>query len=158
MRWADWDDLFFRINVVPIAIPPLRERREDILLLANHFIQKEKNKLKRNDISLSPAAAAVLTAHSWPGNVRELKNCICRAIVKSEHGLIRLSDPGLGDAPECQEKSMSLSLKVARDEAEYRVITQALSITGNNIGQAAKLLGVSRSGLHDLLKKHGMDG
>ncbi len=150
------EDLFFRLNVVPINIPPLRDRREDILLLANHFIREEREKLKRSDISLSPAAAAVLTAHSWPGNVRELKNCICRAIVKSEHGLLRPSDLGLGDASECQEKSMNLSIKAARDEAEFRVITQAMAITGNNISQAAKLLDVSRSSLHDLLKKHGM--
>ncbi|MGE0086521.1 MAG: PEP-CTERM-box response regulator transcription factor [Desulfococcaceae bacterium] len=152
------EDLFFRLNVVPIAIPALRDRREDILLLANHFILQEKEKLKRHEISLSPAAAAALTSHCWPGNVRELKNSIYRAIVKSETGLIHTSDLGLTQAAECQEKSMNLSIKAARDEAEFRVITQAMAITRNNISQSAKLLDVSRSGLHDLLKKHGMDG
>ncbi len=148
------EDLFFRLNVVPLNIPPLRDRREDILLLANHFIRKEKEKLKRDDIRLSPAGAAVLTAHSWQGNVRELQNCIYRAMVKSETGRIHPSDLGFGDAPECQEKSMNLSIRTARDEAEFRVITQAMAITGNNISQAARLLEVSRPTLHDFLKKH----
>jgi len=153
------EDFFFRLNVVPINIPPLRDRQEDILLLANHFIREEKEKLKRHDISLSSAAIAVLTAHLWPGNIRELKNCICRAIVKANYGIIRPSDLGLNNAEiQVTSRPLNFSIKVARDEAEYRIITQAMSVTYNNISQAAKLLGVSRSGLHDLLKKHGMNG
>ena len=148
-------DLLFRLNVVTLHIPPLRERREDILLLANHILRAEKEKLRRPDLALSPAAAAALTAHAWPGNVRELQNCLYRAITVSEQSLIRPADLGLPTAAEPQE-SQHLSLKEARDEAEYRVMTRALTVSGNNISQAAKLLGISRSGLHDLLNKHGL--
>ena len=148
-------DLLFRLNVIPLHIPPLRERREDILLLANHILRAEKEKLRRPDLALSPAAAAALTAHAWPGNVRELQNCLYRAITISGQNLIRPADLGLPTAVEPPE-SQHLSLKEARDDAEYRVIMRALAVSGNNISQAAKLLGISRSGLHDLLNKHGL--
>ncbi len=92
------EDLFFRLNVVSISIPPLRDRQEDILLLADHFIRREKEKLKRNDINLSSEASAILTSYLWPGNVRELKNRICRAIVNSDYGIIRAPDLGFTDA------------------------------------------------------------
>ncbi len=95
------EDLFFRLNVVSISIPPLRDRQEDILLLANHFIREEKEKLKREHLpeytGLSSSAAAALTAYPWPGNVRELKNCICRAMMNSDYGMISLSDLNLKD-------------------------------------------------------------
>lgn len=149
------EDLYYRLNVVPLKIPPLRERREDILPLANQFVREESEALKRDDLSLSPMAAAALTAYTWPGNVRELRHRICRAITKSEGGIIAPSGLGLNGESENVENS-NLSIKSARDEAEYRVISQAMAITGNNISQAAKLLDVSRSRLHDLLKKHGM--
>lgn len=148
-------DLFYRLNVVPIHVPTLSRRREDILPLANYFIREERRKLKRDDLFLSPEAEAVLTSHSWPGNVRELRHCICRAMTKSGQDMIRPVDLGLNGDPSARKKP-NLSVKVAREEAEYRVISQAMAITGNNVSQAAKLLDISRSGLHDLLNKHGM--
>ncbi|QTA81126.1 PEP-CTERM-box response regulator transcription factor [Desulfonema limicola] len=147
------EDLFYRLNVIPIIIPPLRERLEDILVLANHFIRKETEKIQRDGLSLSPAAAAALTSHSWPGNVRELQNCIFRALTKADQGIISLADLGLSNTLENIEP-LNLSIKAARDNAELRVISQAMAVTDNNISQAAKLLGVSRPTLHDLLKKH----
>lgn len=150
-------DLLFRLNVVTLRIPPLRERREDILLLANHFLRVEQEKLQRPNLALSPAAAAVLTAYAWPGNIRELQNCLYRAIATSGRDIIHPADLGMPDAAE-PPQPLPLSLKDARDEAEYRVITRAMAISGNNISQAAKLLDISRSGLHDLLHKHGLAG
>jgi len=148
-------DLLFRLNVVTLRLPPLRERREDILLLANHFLRAEQDKLQRPNLALSPAAAAALTAYAWPGNVRELQNCLYRAIASSERDVIHRVDLGLPDAAE-SPGILRLSLKDARDEAEYRVVTRAMAISSNNITQAAKLLNISRSGLHDLLNKHGL--
>ncbi|GBC62060.1 PEP-CTERM-box response regulator transcription f actor [Desulfonema ishimotonii] len=151
------EDLFYRLNVVPVMIPPLRERQADILLIANHFIREEAQKLKRGQVRLSPAAATALTAHSWPGNIRELQNCIYRAMAISSAGVIRPADLGLPDVAEPSEMPRQLpTIKEARKAAEHQAILQALATTRHNISQAAKLLGISRPTLHDLLKKHGI--
>ncbi len=150
------EDLFYRLNVVPLEVPPLRERKEDILHLANHFIGEEAKKLKRGKISLSSPAAAALSEHSWHGNVRELQNAIYRAIATTRDGQLKPSDLGLEEAAEAVDNQL-LTIRQAREAAEYRVIRRALSITENNISKAAKLLAISRPTLHDLLKKHGID-
>ena len=149
------EDLYHRLNVVPLAVPPLKERSEDILLLANHFLQKEADKLKRGRISLSPAATVALSAYSWPGNVRELQNRIRRALTTAKANII--SPDGLGLAvTKVQAENDLQTIKEARKEAEKKAIRLALAATGNNISQAAKLIEVSRPTLHDLLKKHGI--
>jgi two-component system NtrC family response regulator len=150
------EDLFYRLNVVPIVTPPLSERREDILLLAHHFIREESRALKRGRVSLSPPAAATLTAHSWPGNVRELQNRIRRAMATTVDGVLTPANLGLSEPEQLPNGLKPLTLKEARDTGERLAIQQALAMTGNNISHAAKLLGVSRPTLHDLLKKHGM--
>ncbi|QTA90987.1 PEP-CTERM-box response regulator transcription factor [Desulfonema magnum] len=150
------EDLYYRLNVVPITIPSLRERQEDILLLANHFIRTESQKLHQGKVSLSSAAVSALTSHSWPGNVRELQNCIYRAMTTSAGGIISPSDLGLSEEPTNSQEPV-LTIKEARDAAEQHAILRVLTITGDNITQASKLLGVSRPTLHDLLKKHGIN-
>ncbi len=150
------EDLFYRLNVVPLEVPPLRDRKEDILLLAHYFIKEEAKKLKRGRIILSPSAAAALAAHTWPGNVRELQNALYRALATTRDGILTPSDLGLKEAEEAVDAQL-LTIREAREAAEYRVIRRALSITQNNISKAAKLLEISRPTLHDLLKKHRMD-
>jgi len=150
------EDLFYRLNVVPLRIPDLNERPQDTLLLAHNFLLEETRKLQRGQTSFSPAAIAALTAHNWPGNVRELQNRIRRALGTTTGKVIHPSDMGLENAPmEPVEKKLS-TLKEARDTSEKIAVRRALDLSGNNISQAAKLLEISRPTLHDLLKKHGM--
>lgn len=149
------EDLFFRLNVLPVHLPPLSERPEDIILLSHHFLQTESAHLKTGRISFSPSAMAALSAADWPGNVRELHNCIRRALSVCTAGTIMPEDLGLnGRLPE-QGRETLLTLQQAREKAEQRCIKTAMILTDNNISQAARLLEVSRPTLHDLLKKHG---
>ncbi len=148
-------DLFFRLDVVPIRIPPLRERSEDILILANYFLREESKALGRGRALFSPSACASLLAHLWPGNVRELQNCVRRALSVTFDIIINSVDMGF-DEPDQVENDLQ-TLKTARENAEIKVVRQALAMTGNNISQAAKLLEVSRPTLHDLIKKHRID-
>ncbi len=148
------EDLFYRLNVVPLTIPNLRDRPEDILLLANTFLREESRKLKRGQTSFSPAAVAALAAHQWPGNVRELQNRVRRALGTSLDRLITPVDLGLEETSQEPEGQRLTTLKAAREEAEKDAIAKALAWSGSNISQAAKLLDISRPTLHDLLKKH----
>ena len=150
------EDLFYRLNVVPLKVPSLRERAEDILLLAHHFLREESQNLQRGPVSLSPAAISALTANNWPGNVRELQNRIRRALGTNTGRIIDPVDLGLEDAPPEPGGQKLLTLKQAREAAEIKTIRQALALTGNNISQAAILLETSRPTLHDLLKKYGI--
>ncbi len=148
------EDLFFRLNVVPLRIPNLNERPDDTLLLAHNFLQEESRKLQRGQTSFSPAAIATLTAHDWPGNIRELQNHIRRALGTTMDRVITPVDLGLEEMPMEQEEQKLSTLKEAREMAEGNAVRQALALSGNNISQASKLLDISRPTLHDLLKKH----
>ncbi|MCP4108714.1 MAG: PEP-CTERM-box response regulator transcription factor [Desulfobacteraceae bacterium] len=150
------EDLFYRLNVVPMKIHPLAERQEDILLLAHHFIREELQRLGRGKIVLSQTAATALTAHPWPGNVRELQNCIRRALATNTDGVIKPANMGLASFLENETEKQLPTLKEAREAAERQTINRAMAITGKNISQSARLLGISRPTLHDLLKKHGI--
>jgi two-component system NtrC family response regulator len=148
------EDLFYRLNVVPIKIPDLRERSEDILLLAHNFLQDEAKKLGREQISFAPSALAALSVHSWPGNVRELQNRIRRALGTTMDNVITSVDLGLEELPMDGAGQKLSTIKEARETAEKIAVHRALALCCNNISQAAKLLEVSRPTLHDLLKKH----
>jgi two-component system NtrC family response regulator len=150
------EDLFYRLNVVPLRVTSLAERAEDILVLAHHFLHEEARSLQRGQIYLSPATIAALTAHRWPGNVRELQNRIRRALSTNTGKVIYPIDLGLEEAPMDGEGQKLPTLRQAREAAETRTIRRALALTGDNISQAAKLLEISRPTLHDLLKKHGL--
>ena len=147
------EDLFYRLNVVPLRLPDLYERPEDILLLAHYFLQEESQKLQRGQMSFLPSALTALAAHAWPGNVRELQNRIRRALGTTLEKNITAMDLGLDEAPVEQQEQKVTTLKEAREAAEKTVIHRALTLTNNNISQASKLLEVSRPTLHDLLKK-----
>jgi PAS domain S-box-containing protein len=149
-------DLYFRLNVIHIQIPPLRERREDIVPLARFFIQEYNRKFKRQIEGLSKDAERILVAHDWPGNVRELRNAIERAMILEESPLItaaslpltvREKEPARPD-----EAPASLSLT----DHERFLIVQALEKSGGNQTQAAKLLQITRDTLRYKMKKFNL--
>jgi DNA-binding NtrC family response regulator len=154
-------DLYYRLNVFPIKVPALRERREDIPLLAAHFLEKRRPRPGRQITGVSPAAMAALMAHSWPGNVRELENAIQRMMVVAKGEILDAQDlpeelRGAGPGP----KEAPGSLKgIARESAgivEKQAILDALAKTGGNITRAARALGVSRATLQNKMKAYGL--
>ena len=150
------EDLYFRLNVVPIELPSLKERPEDIMVLAQHFLRKETKSLKIGRVTFSPGAISAMSSHHWPGNVRELQNRVRRALVVSSGPKIMPGDLGLNTCSQEQNDEKLLTLQAARDRGELECVQGALLLTGNNITQAAKLIDISRPTLHDLIKKHGI--
>ncbi|MBC2714547.1 MAG: PEP-CTERM-box response regulator transcription factor [Desulfobacteraceae bacterium] len=150
------EDLYFRMNVVPVHLPLLKERPEDIMVLAQHFLRTETQSLKAGRVLFSPGAIAALSVHDWPGNVRELHNRIRRSLSIFTGQTITPDNLGLGACQPDQTAETFSTLQEARNQAEQDCIRKALLLTGNNISQAAKLLKTSRPTLHDLLKKHNI--
>jgi two-component system, NtrC family, response regulator len=147
------EDLYYRINEVAVYVPPLRERVGDACLLANYFLKRFAAEFARSARAFSPEALGAIAAQSWRGNVRELENRVKRATIMASGPIVGAADLEL-NAP--SEPKSSLSLREARFEAEARVLRQALAQTGSNVSQAAKLLGVSRPTLYDLMRQHGL--
>jgi DNA-binding NtrC family response regulator len=146
------EDLFYRLNTVEIKLPPLRDRREDIPLLAMHFLGRSGGKYGRPDLRLSSPALDAMLRHSWPGNVRELRHCVERAVLLVEGATVDVEHLGLRQTP---EGSLSLE-NVALDEAERILIRKALARNRGNVSRAAGDLGLSRSALYRRLKRHGL--
>jgi two-component system response regulator GlrR len=148
------EDLFYRIHVVPIRIPPLRERKEDIPLLARHFLKKKLQRTGKAIIDFSPDALRKLMLHSWPGNVRELENSIESAVAMATSNRITedLVLPGRNPDPERIK-----SFKDAKDEFEREYLIQLIGMTEGNVSLAAKLAGKYRADLYELLKKYDLD-
>jgi two-component system NtrC family response regulator len=147
------EDLFYRINEAGVQVPPLRERVGDAALLANYFLKKFAGEFGRPVRGFTPAAMRAIQEHPWRGNVRELENRVKRATIMASGHSVETADLELGSASEA--KSL-LNLREARLDAEARVLRQALTQTGSNVSQAAKLLGVSRPTLYDLMRQHGL--
>jgi two-component system NtrC family response regulator len=147
------DDLYYRLAEIVIRIPALAERHGDITLLAHHFAQRFAASLNPQVKGLSPDALAALNDWKWPGNVRELENRIKRAVIMADGRLITAADLDLG---EVQDDGSFLNLKAAREAADRKAIRQALARTENNISNTAKLLGISRPTLYDLMKQYGL--
>jgi two-component system NtrC family response regulator len=147
------EDLYYRINEVAVHVPPLRERVGDACLLANYFLKRFAAGFSRTARAFSPEALGAIAAQSWRGNVRELENRVKRATIMASGPIVGADDLEL-NAP--SEPKLPLSLREARFEAEARVLHQALAQAGSNISQAAKLLGVSRPTLYDLMRQHGL--
>jgi two-component system response regulator AtoC len=157
-------DLYYRLNVIPISMPPLRERKDDIPLLADHFVEKYKDKSGGKVKKISADALSVLMHHDWPGNVRELENCIERAVVMGEGDTIQLSDLPmpirsrklqLAPAPgEIVDKIPPDGISL--DQLEKDLIIKALQQTNGNQTEAAKMLGISRRKLQYRMDKHGI--
>jgi len=146
------EDLYYRLNTVEIELPPLRERREDIPLLAAHFLRISGGKYGRPDMTFSAGAMDALLRHPWPGNVRELRHAVERAVLLTENHTVDLEHLGLRQA---SEGSLRLEA-VPLDEAERILIRKALSRNRGNVSRAAGDLGLSRSALYRRLKRHGL--
>jgi len=147
------EDLFYRLNVVPLRVPALRERPADVELLAQHFFDRFATERGAQLKGFSRRAVVALTAHTWPGNVRELINRVRRAMVMTEGRLIGPTDLGLEERDEPRAWD---ALEEARTRAERGAISVSLQQAGKNVTEAAKQLGVSRMTLYRLMAKHGI--
>ena len=149
-------DLYYRLNIVSLQVPPLRRRKEDIPLLAMHFIKKIGQRMNMHGVDISPAALELCEKYDWPGNVRELENTIERAfslldgkMIDTEH----LPEELQGRCEKTEENGAALLPRKLAD-VEWNTVLEALTQTNGNRMQAAKLLGISRSTLYDKLKDH----
>ncbi|MCE3242202.1 MAG: two component, sigma54 specific, transcriptional regulator, Fis family [Deltaproteobacteria bacterium] len=162
------DDLFYRIHVIPIYLPPLRDHKEDIVPLVEHFLKKCSQQMKKDVKGITPEALRKLMLHDWPGNVRELENTIEYSVAMTQkefvteeyilQGKISFSDgaqTGVNDKQTASDDALR-PLKDARDAFERDYLVQVLSMTDGNVSQAAKLAGKYRADFYDLLKKHDL--
>ena len=148
------EDLYYRLAVIDIRLPSLRERGDDVVFLGDHFLKGFAHGLQRPGLVMSRAAKAALLNHAWPGNVRELEHRMQRAALLTNGRMVQPDDLELTRP---QNPGATVSLKEARDEAEARLVVDTLRRTFGNISRAARELEVSRPTLHDLLRKHGID-
>ena len=146
------EDLYYRINTVHIALPPLRERKEDILPLAQLFLDRYAQKYHRPLTGIAEAAAQALKEYRWSGNIRELQNCIEKAVILSDGTTLTEKDLQL----ERSGKPAGTTIRAVSESEEERLIRDAMERTGGNISAAAKMLGVSRPTLYAKLKKYGL--
>jgi DNA-binding NtrC family response regulator len=147
-------DLLYRINTVEIRLPPLRERIEDIPLLADHFLGLFGRKYHKPDVRLHPAALKKLERYPWPGNVRELQHALERAVIMSETPVLQPAEFAFADADRPRDGLILDSCNL--EEAEKTLIRRTLSKFGGNISHAAKELGLSRSALYRRLERYGL--
>jgi two-component system NtrC family response regulator len=148
------DDLYYRLAEIVVAIPALVERSGDTLLLARHFVTRFARTMNPKVQGLAPDAAEAIDAHCWPGNVRELENRIKRAVIMADGRMITATDLDLPLAGGDADKARPINLRAAREVADRRAIRHALARTEQNISGAAKLLGISRPTLYDLIKQY----
>ncbi len=153
------EDLYFRLNVLNIALPPLRERREDIPLLIRAFLEELNGKYEKRITSVDDATERILLGHPWPGNVRELRNTIERAIIVCEADLIapgHLPPTLTGQTPAERADSVTVPVGTTVEEAEQALILKTLASVHNNKSRAAGILGISLKTLHNKLHRYGM--
>src|SRR5437764_8528832 len=147
------EDLYYRLAEIVIDIPALRSRKGDAVLLAHAFVRAYADEYKRGSTTLLPQAIAAIEAATWPGNVRELQNCVKRAVIMAEGGVLSAADLGLA-APATDERLRTL--REIREDAEKDAVIRTLARANGNISRAAELLGVSRPTLYDLLNRFGL--
>jgi Nif-specific regulatory protein len=154
------EDLYYRLHVFPIVLPPLRERREDIPLLAQHFLKKYVKELKKNVLGISQEALDLMMAYRWPGNIRELENevqrlviqCEADAFIQPDHLSSQIQGPGMTRTI----RPSKGTLKERMEQVERWILREALDAHENNKTQTAKTLGITREGLHKKLSKYDM--
>jgi len=163
------DDLFYRLNVISISIPPLRDRKEDIPLLIEYFLKKHREVFKSRAVGVSDEAMKILTDYSWPGNVRELENTLVRAMILCGSDLIQPGDlpeelgrevvkEGLklpADREELKQMKKEVRQK-AKEEIEKRFIIEALRQGAGNVMRSAEMVGMDRRQFQNLLRKYGI--
>ncbi|MEM7352266.1 MAG: sigma-54 dependent transcriptional regulator [Acidobacteriota bacterium] len=145
-------DLLFRLNTVEIRMPALRDRREDIPLLATHFLSRHAQRYRRPAESFGPEALRALLDHPWPGNVRELSHVVERAVLMSDGSSVQRADLGLQGSSDADARIEEMTL----EDAERLLIRKALERYAGNVSDAAKGLGLSRSALYRRLEKYGL--
>ncbi len=147
------EDLFYRLGVVTIGVPPLRERGEDIRALADYFLDFYARHHQRRIKGFTQSALRAMMAHPWPGNVRELENRVQRGVILAQDAYLRPEDLELVE----RSDEAPRTLQSVREQVERRAIEEAMTRNAGNVSRAARELGVSRPSLHDLLKRHGLD-
>jgi two-component system response regulator AtoC len=174
------EELYYRLNVVPLHIPPLRERRDDIALLCEHIIKKFNERLKKNVTGLEPAALERLSAYGWPGNIRELENVLERTLLFCDSTRISVADlppeiggaslslspvagaasssPPVGERAPTGPQSLKDIVRAETERVERELIVRALDETGGNVTRAAKRLQISRKSLQVKMKELGLRG
>jgi len=145
-------DLLFRLNTVEIRLPPLRERREDIPLLAHHFLDQYARRYRKPLKTFSDGAQQILLRYEWPGNVRELDHAVERSVLMAKGEVVEAADLNLQPAHEAERGLEEMSL----DEVESFLIRKTLARFDGNVGQAAEALGLSRSALYRRLQRYGL--
>lgn len=146
------EDLYYRLKVVPLDMPPLRDRKEDIIPLAQHFLKKFCREHRKIPVTLSPEAEGALLMHPWPGNVRELENLISRSVVLSPRSVLKPSDLGFA----LDQIPTDVNLKFAKKAIEMEFVKKALSRNGGIVSRAARELGISRVNLYELIEKYNI--
>jgi PAS domain S-box-containing protein len=152
-------DLYYRLNVIPIIIPPLRERREDIIPLARHMIGRIAHEVSIPEVTMTSQVESTLMNHDWPGNIRELQNLLERVMSTQDSDTIRMYDLPfyLARRPGNASESKGTTLKNVQDKAEREAIHDALQSTNFNKAKASKVLGIHRTLLYKKMKKHGIN-
>jgi DNA-binding NtrC family response regulator len=159
-RGAFRKDLLFRLNTVELRLPPLRERGDDVLRLAETFLGRFARRYQRDGLRFAPSALRALEGYAWPGNVRELSHVIERAVLMQDGGLV--DEAALNLKPEATHAlsgaaALAASESMTVDAAEERLVRQALERTGGNVQRAAALLGLSRPSLYRRMEKYGIE-
>jgi two-component system NtrC family response regulator len=147
------DDLYYRLAEIMLELPPLRDRPGDAILIARDLLARLAEELGKQRLSLTPEALAAIDAYAWPGNVRELQNRLKRAIIMAESRRIGRADLDLAAD---EEDYGLLNLRQGRERAEIAALRRALARAEGNISKTARLLGISRPTLYDLLRAHGL--
>jgi len=147
------EDLFYRICEIVVDIPPLRDRGSDAVLIANHMLNHYSKKMASKQMTFSEEAINAMESYQWPGNIREVENRIKRSVVLAENNVVQVEDL---DIPQTKSRPSVINLKEARKTAEVEAIHSALELSHQNISAAAKLLGVTRPTLYDMMKKYNL--
>ncbi len=149
------EDLFYRLNVIPITLPPLRERPEDIPLLVQHFLERLSKEMQRRLDGVSPDGMAALVAHPWPGNVRELRNVLERGAVVARGPVVQAEDLGLA-RPAAAGAPGGSAEPATLEDVERRHVADVLAWAGGNVTHAARALGIDRMTLYNKIKRYGL--
>ena len=151
------EDLFYRLNVIPITLPPLRQRREDLPLLVDSILERLAVEMKKRLDGISSEAMTAIMAHDWPGNVRELRNVLERGAVVAQGPVLQLHDMGMGGAADAKGEAAPRSGPLASlEDMERRHVAAVLAHTGGNVSQSARILGIDRVTLYNKMKRYGI--
>ena len=151
------EDLYYRLNVVHLKVPSLRERKDDLPLLINSFVNKFASENEKNIVGIDARAKSALFRYDWPGNIRQLQNCIESAVVMSNGNEITLEDLPLSISEYSGDETISIPIGVTLEEAEKTLIQQNLAANKGNKSKTADILGIGRKTLHRKLQEYGLD-